>query len=65
MKEGGVFEFGANSYTAHGDGSAPLIYRLNKAGEVIEAAYLYDDVNFDESEVALNNNKATIEQKVK
>jgi len=65
MKEGGVFEFGANSYTAHGDGSAPLIYRLNKAGEVIEAAYLYDDVNFEKSEVALNNNKATIEQKVK
>lgn len=41
-KEGGVCEFGANSYTAHGDGSAPLFYRTNDKGEVIEAIYHYD-----------------------
>lgn len=52
-EEGGVFEFGANSYTAHGDGSAPLFYRTNEGGEVIEAVYAYDaccDEDEDEGE---------------
>lgn len=48
-EEGGTFEFGANSYTAHGDGSAPLFYRLNDSNEVIEAVYAYD-VDEDEKE---------------
>lgn len=38
----GVFEFGCNGLTAHGDGSAPLYYRTNDKGEVIEAVYHYD-----------------------
>lgn len=41
-EQGGAFEFGCNSYTAHGDGSAPLYYRANDKGEVIEAVYHYD-----------------------
>lgn len=48
-EEGGTFEFGCNSYTAHGDGSAPLYYRTNEKGEVIEAVYHYD-VAYDEDE---------------
>lgn len=48
-QEGGAFEFGCNSYTAHGDGSAPLYYRTNDKGEVIEAVYHYD-VDCDEDE---------------
>ena len=48
-EEGGVFEFGANSYTAHGDGSAPMFYRLNDKGEVIESIYHYEpDCDEDE-----------------
>lgn len=41
-QEGGAFEFGANSYTAHGDGSAPMFYITNEKGEVLEAVYHYD-----------------------
>lgn len=41
-EEGGTFEHGCNSHTAHGDGSAPLYYRTNDNGEVIEAVYHYD-----------------------
>lgn len=47
--EGGTFEFGVNSHTAHGDGSAPLFYRLNDNNEVIEAVYAYD-VECDEED---------------
>lgn len=46
----GVFEFGCNGLTAHGDGSAPLYYRTNEAGEVIEAVYHYDVTCEDEDE---------------
>lgn len=42
LGEVGTFEFGANSHTAWGDGSAPLFYRTNDKGEVIEAVYHYD-----------------------
>lgn len=49
-EEGGTFEFGANSYTAHGDGSAPLFYRTNEGGEIIEAVYAYDACCEDEDE---------------
>lgn len=45
---GGVFGSGANSYTAHGDGSAPLFYRTNEKGEVIEAMYHYEPVYEEE-----------------
>jgi hypothetical protein len=48
-EEGGVFEFGANSYTAHGDGSAPMFYRLNDKGEVIESIYHYEP-DYDEDD---------------
>jgi hypothetical protein len=51
-REGGVCEFGANSYTAYGDGFAPLFYRANDKGEVIEAVYHYDaDWNEEEDDV--------------
>jgi len=38
----GTFEFGCNGQTAHGDGSAPLYYRTDEDGNVIEAVYHYD-----------------------
>lgn len=49
-EEGGTFEHGCNSHTAHGDGSAPLYYRINNKGEVIEAVYHYDATCEDEEE---------------
>ncbi|MDC5579424.1 DUF4241 domain-containing protein [Acinetobacter baumannii] len=39
---GGTFKNGCNSMTAHGDGSAPLFYRTDADGNVIEAVYHYD-----------------------
>lgn len=47
---GGVFAHGVNSYTAHGDGSAPLFYRLNEQGEVIEAMYHYEPAYEEDEE---------------
>lgn len=48
-EEGGTFEFGCNSHTAHGDGSAPLYYRTDADGNVIEAVYHYD-IAYNEDE---------------
>lgn len=45
----GTFEFGCNGQTAHGDGSAPLYYRTDADGNVIEAAYHYD-ITYEEDE---------------
>lgn len=45
----GTFEFGCNGLTAHGDGSAPLYYRTDADGKVIEAVYHYD-IAYDEGE---------------
>lgn len=45
----GTFEFGCNGQTAHGDGSAPLYYRTDADGNVIEAVYHYD-ITYEEDE---------------
>ena len=42
-------EYGILTQTAHGDGSAPLYFRTNDKGEVIEAVYHYD-ANEEEDE---------------
>lgn len=40
-KDGGSFEYGCNSHTAYGDGSADLYVIKDVDGNVIEAAYRY------------------------
>lgn len=47
-KDGGSFEYGCVSYTAYGDGSAPLYVIKDKDGNVIEAAYFYRKDEEDE-----------------
>lgn len=47
-KDGGSFEFGCNSYTAYGDGSANLYVIKDEHGNVVEAVYLYCEEEEDE-----------------